>query len=363
MTILHHTGFDVGDHLLRGWTVSDSATWMCRTTNGSTPFGAGRSLFCGSGVVLDPVNGSYSSGPQSPAWRLVSGSTGMNYMGFWYRRSAMSYSQPTTDALIAGFGYQTNFGTPQMDSGLYVQAGDGSLRAIRSGIVMATASQPVPQNAWVFVEIGCKIDSTVGRFVVRINGVTVLDYSGDTNYSSNTYTSAAGNYVYLGNPGWFGQWFDDLYVCSDAGTVNNNFLGPVRVQTLRPSGAGFDTQMITTAGNVQHFANVNESPYDPTHFNADVTVGHRDTYAMDDLVTGTTGVKAVNAGFIGQLSAAGSGGMRSCERIGSTLYYNPGKTLAATAGAFTDLLETSPATSAAWTVAELNALEAGAEVA
>jgi len=74
----------------------------------------------------------------------------------------------------------------------------------------------------IYLEVYVKIDDTVGRVVVKAEGVTVVDFTGDTkNGGTGTlYQVGFGHTAGSNNAG-----MDDLYINDSAGAVNNGFSG------------------------------------------------------------------------------------------------------------------------------------------
>jgi len=103
-----------------------------------------------------------------------------------------------------------------------------------------TSTETIPQNTWVYIEVKMTFASSVseGACVAMLNGVQVINATGgNTAPSGNAYA----NRVRIGaNGGVYNHinWYDDLYVCDLLGDVNNDFLGDVRIERLRPQAVG-----------------------------------------------------------------------------------------------------------------------------
>ena len=105
---------------------------------------------------------------------------------------------------------------------------------------------------------------------------------------SHTYHDRIG---FFSNDGGAIPYFDDLYVCDGSGSVNNDFLGDVRVVTVRPNGAGGSTQWTPDSGS--NYARVNETiSGEDSNYVEDGTSGHEDRYAYGDL-SGVLGIKGL----------------------------------------------------------------------
>jgi hypothetical protein len=192
----------------------------------------------------------------------------------------------------------------------------------------------------------------------------VVDYTGDTRNAGTSTNIDAIRFRTAIYSSWSPNSpisIDDLYVCNALGTSNNTFLGDVRVQTVLPSGAGSSTQLAPT-GSANNWQNVSEVPYNNATYNASSTAGQIDLYTLGDLTAGTTGVYATQSVAHMQKSDAGTANVKVAIKSGATTYYDPTQSLGSTVTAYTAVRETNPATAAAWTVSEVNSVEAGVEV-
>lgn len=222
---------------------------------------------------------------------------------------------------------------------------------------------PAPTTAtWFYLEVTSTISDTVGTVIVRINGVTVATFNGDT---KNGGTNTTIDMVRLGNDGGnypaCAPYIDDLYICDATGSTNNTFLGDVRVQTLVASGAGSSTQWAPTGG--ANYANISDIPDSVASYNSSSTTGERDLYAMNNLLAGTGTVYGIQENLHAWKSDAGVGSLKSVYKVGSTVYDGTTYGLGTSMAWYGAIRETNPATSTAWSTSDINALEAGVEVA
>lgn len=333
MTLLFIDGFDAADYATR-WTSITNVPTLSTTV---TRFGVGRS-------IVFPAGGSVSK------------------------------AVPASAKLILGFGYRPTNNTPLCllsgDSGVtahisvHLTAGVIELRRGTAGAttVLATSTAAPALNAWHFLEVSGTVADTGGRVIVRNNGETVIDFTGDTR---NGGTSTMLDQVTVGYLGATFAAFnaDDVYVCNDLGTVNNNLLGDCRVQTLFPTAPGSSTGLAPT-GSATNWQNVDDVPGVTTTYNGSAVVGARDTYNCNDLAGTTPSVIGVQMAAVGYKSDAGVSALKTVLKSGETLNYGPTWQLPASAALLsTPPYELNPSTGAPWTVAEINGLEIGAEVA
>jgi len=244
----------------------------------------------------------------------------------------------------------------------------------RNGTTLCTANRTSLTLTWVYIELAVNISATAGWCELYLDGQMVASYYG-TGTSRGTATgNTVANLPSVRSVrlGWsYGggnqneAWFDDLYICNAAGTINNDRLGDVRVATLLPSGTGALAQFTrggTDSGN--NWDQVNEA-----NINADTdyvfsnTVGNTDTYAYTDLPAGAVSVKGAVAQFAARRDDAGSRTLRGIVRQGGTNYNTPATANMTASYASAQLpMDVNPATGLAWTVSDVNADEFGVQV-
>lgn len=150
---------------------------------------------------------------------------------------------PGTDVVYVGFAYKTSKLT---DSGHFVKFYEGAtghvtVRVTSTGAIKVesnyatvgqTAGGVIAVNTWNYIEIGVRIDNTVGWVRVRVDGADVLQATGSPG-ALDTREGGTGliDSINLGAHSAFDgyTYFDDLYICDDAGSRNNTFLGDVRI--------------------------------------------------------------------------------------------------------------------------------------
>lgn len=333
MTLLFMDGFDVGD-VAQKWDVGGTTP----STSSTTRFSTGKSISL-------PDNGSASVLTKS-----VTASSTM-IVGFaFYSAGAGGNASPVF--FYGDSGATSHVNLRHTITTLQLYRGDGTLLATSPAGVIAT-------NQWLYIEMSATIADSGGRVIVKANGVTVIDFTGDTK-NGGTNTTIDTVVLSHGNAGANNFLFDDLYICNTAGSVNNTFLGDVRVQTLVPTGAGASTQFTPSVGS--NWDNVNDLPLVTTTYNSDATSGHRDTYAMGDLISGTGTIFGIQDVLVALKTDAGAASLKAALKSGGTVYYDIAQSLGTSLGESPVIRETDPATSAAWTATNVNALEFGAEV-
>lgn len=233
-----------------------------------------------------------------------------------------------------------------------------------SGTTIATGTATVTSGAYHYVEVKLVINGGSGSVATQVNGAadiaTTTGNFGSTGVDRLVfYPNSKGN-VSMSN---LTQAFvDDVYLLDNSGGVNTTFLGDVHVETVEPSADGNYTQWTPNSGS-DHYSRVNETAVDAdTSYVSDATVGHIDTYQYTDLVIASGTVFGVQTNLWSRKDDAVVRKIAPVFRIGGTDYVGSDVTLATSYVDGTQIYDKSPATSAAWTITEINGAEAGVKV-
>jgi hypothetical protein len=242
------------------------------------------------------------------------------------------------------------------------------LTYIPDGTKLASSSTNAMPTGWHFVEMSAVINASSGSATVKVDGATVISFTGNTKNggtSTNIDTlvlvgmssiTLGVAYIYLNSP-----VYDDLYVLSSSGASNNTFLGDSRVQTCLPTANGTYTQL-TPHGLVgaNQWGNAAQVPRNyPSYYNGSTATSQQDTYVMSDLTPATGTVYALQQVSNVIKSDAGAASCKNVQKSGATVSYGVTSALTTNMTSNLDMFETNPATSAAWTPSGVNGLEAG----
>ena len=335
MTLLYIDGFD---HQSIGFGRYLNTPGASSFSTGITRFGSGASFTCDTG----------------PLQRAIPGQSSI-YLGIAHRPAA-------TANFLSVF---TNNGAANELQICLRRTATGQIGVYRglNTLIASTAENLLPINVWNYVEMFCVLSNTIGSVVVRLNGTTVIDFTGDT-LDTGASTSIIAVGVGSSLPGTDAPGHvDDLYVCNAAGTTNNNFLGDTRVATIVPSGNGASSGLLGSDGNsLDNYLLVDELPPTTDDYVGSPTVGAKDTYQLAN--TGIAGpIRGIQHNIVANKSDAGSANARGVVRVGTTDYPGATRALSTSAMTYSDVFETNPATaSQQWLVSEINALESGMEV-
>ena len=239
-------------------------------------------------------------------------------------------------------------------------ASTGRVTASRGSTTIAISNNNVWSGAaYSYIEILATIDSSIGQLVVRIEGVPVLSYSGNTRNGG----TATWDNISLGGAFPGGASFDDFYYADTSIGPNptfpcNTFLGDVRVQTLFAVGTG--------AGGVQwsplsgtNYQMINETAMDgDTTYNYSDTPSQADYFNFQPLIASPVPISVQTTGAYRATSA----GSRTINQfIVSNVTTENGSTypLSGSYVYYTDQYPVDPNTGLAWTTAAVDALQAG----
>lgn len=228
--------------------------------------------------------------------------------------------------------------------------------------ILGFASVTLPKFDWSYIEMKVYHHSSDGTVEVRVNSCPVLVLT-----SINTVTS--GNTSNVCAIGSTSDRYDtdesricDFYVCDGSGSKNNDFLGPVTVDTLFPDGD--DTTEFDTTGNgnyTTHYEQINgkDALWD-TDYIEDNTTGNQDIFTYQDTQNFAT-VHGVIGWTVASYNSTSTTYKMLCESNGSnstSANISPGEDFQ------TDkfILEDDPDTSNAWTSSTINAMKFGLEI-
>ena len=226
-------------------------------------------------------------------------------------------------------------------------------------------------GGWYYIEMKVKIDGTNGGVWVKINGIDQIRLGAYAESpvgldTLNGAGSAVANTIIFGsvsgaNFEWRG---DDVYMCDDSGSANNDFLGDIRVQTLLPSADGGTNEWTASSGS--RYQCVDDPAPDSVtdYIQSGTTVGNKNTFAFGN-VTPTSGtVKGVQMMIAARKDDAGSrsiapvygNGTPSSDVDGTSVSIGDSYVY------YSEIKEQDPVASANWTIASVNAAEFGVKL-
>lgn len=286
-----------------------------------------------------------------------------------YQRRNLGGSKTTVLAGFAFMGSSINIDNTARICTFWNAGTERAAMTLRSdGVVTLTGTAStftIPLAVYVYIEVKVVMSTTVGAWVVRVNGVEVLNVTGINTGDASVSQFSFGN---QGNGNTSTRDYDDcvLMDSTDAtatqGAPFNDFLGDVRIDALRPDGAGDSTQLTPSAGS--NYQCVDETPRnDDTDYVSSATVGQKDLYTVGNLASSTGTVKAVLVTLRARKDDAGTRTIKAKVKHGGTEGNGADQGLSTTYSYLPqDVFGLNPSTSAAWTIAEVNAMQAGVEI-
>jgi len=232
------------------------------------------------------------------------------------------------------------------------------------GSQVGTASVTVlTPGVWNFIEWKVTITSSTGanQCVVRMNNVEILNLTG---ISTKTSANTTANLLGFGDTSFSSatMTFDDLYICNNSGSVNNDFLGDCRIETLYPNGAGNYTDFGLN-GAATNWQAVSEARADDvTSYVASDVPGDIDTYTFTNPAGTLATVYGIQPVLRGRKDNAGARTFANVLRIGGTDYTGVAFSLSTDYLFYCEVIENNPDTVAPWTSSDIIALESGVTV-
>lgn len=245
----------------------------------------------------------------------------------------------------------------QLDGSISVYRGDGTT------LLGTTASANLlAPGVWSYLEIKATINDTTGSVEIKQDGTSVLSLT-----SQDTRNAGNANIARIRFQGHSGtgnsSWFDDVYICDTTGSApHNDYLGDVRIVMILPSGAGDSTQWTPNAGS--NWDRVDETPgHDgDTTYVSDSTAGDTDLYNLAAVPSGAGTVYAAKVIATARKDGAGAQDVELLVKSGTTTDASPLKSLTDSYAEYDYTLVQNPDTSAAWSVADLDAVQVGIRI-
>ena len=240
------------------------------------------------------------------------------------------------------------------DGSIYVGRNNGvsfvQLAFSGTGVIVA--------GTWHYVELQATLHDTTGSVTVRVDGIQVATATNVDTRNAGTKTVFDSVLIRNYNPTTAQPAFDDFYLMNGAGDA---FLGDIVVETLYPNGNGNANQWLGSDGDsLSNYLLVDEPTPVATDYVASSTTGHQDLYALTDLVRSLPIVGVCHQALAARVDSVA----RQIKIVNrrTTDTKSAAIDLATTLASYHYALAVDPETSAAWTVANVNALQSGVEV-
>lgn len=236
----------------------------------------------------------------------------------------------------------------------------GSIRALRwdgatSTELGETTGPVLVANSWRHVESKVLFSDTVGTVEVRVEGVVVLNLtSQDTNAVSAEQCAIGVSIDSNSVPQTV--YFKDVTFWNGSGTQNNTFLGPCGVYRLTPN-ADVSSGWTRTSGTTDYELVDEAPPNDADYIYAGDPPPAASIMQMTNLPADIISVRGVISVIRAQKSDGGDGTLQNSMSPDGTNWDAGADNAISTAFSYYyDVSEVSPATAAAWTPTEVNAM-------
>lgn len=232
----------------------------------------------------------------------------------------------------------------------------GLLQAERTNTLLDQTGAIISPDTWYYIEVKVRIGNAgTGNYEVRVNGVNVLsDADADTQAGATDSANRVEFRIRISN----NCRIDDVYICDGTGTVNNDFLGDSRVETIFPSAEGSEIDFTPSTGT-DNSALVDDDGYDGDSTYVESAVAtDKDLYTFDDL-TAPNVIHGIQFSVVARktdvtdfdIELLLDGNVDTASTVNSTNY-----------STFSHVYEENPDTMAPWVDTEINAAEFGYQV-
>jgi len=237
-------------------------------------------------------------------------------------------------------------------------------RGFSSTLLAESDPITVASGVWSWFELKAAIDPTSGHAELRRDGTTLLSFTGDTRATAqSTLNGVQIRSLRQASSVRTDVWVDDVYIADDQGGANDDFLGDMRVSTLTPTADTAEKAWTPDSGG-DNFARLAEiPPDDDSSYVASDLVGARDLYAMADLGLTPLTIAGLQHTALARKDDAAERSIALVLKSGATVDVGTEASLGSSYTFIEAMHENDPATGSAWTVAGIDALEAGMEVA
>lgn len=339
MTLLFIDGFDHYDPGTPSETAQKGWTTHVNFTTATGRSGSGNSMFLDGGTGLDATRGMVASSEF--------------IVGFAFNMELI----PVTGSFQILY---IRSGGSVSEAYLYINsAGQLECRDRLATTIWGTSTVGLVANTWYYIEYRLLSSNTVGEVELYVNGVQevnvgTLDTRGTGDPDTITLRCPAAVY------GWK---CDDFYLLDTTGSVNNDFLGEVKVATIYPDGD------VTNDWTAVGTGTTNADRVDEAAADGDTTYVHSSTaaeqerYDYEALPTDSDVVHGVQV--VPLTRKVDDGGSRTFR---TTAYSVATESTGSTVGLgdsylyYPQIYELDPDASAAWTETTVNAAKFGYEI-
>lgn len=233
----------------------------------------------------------------------------------------------------------------------------------RDTTLLGTSSgKTVSDGVYHFFEIKAKIANSPNGYVqIWLDNTQILNLTGqDTLTGTNAYIRQC---VLRAICSDIITYFDDLYLLDTNGAAPcNDRLGDIRIDPLRPNGAGSHTDFTPSAGSNDENVDEAGGPDDDTTYNDGSDVGNQDSYAMEDLEALGATIFGIKSQVTCKKTDAGARGYKILTRFNGSDFLSDEINPATDYETRAKIYQINPDDSAAFEEADINSMEIGVEI-
>lgn len=242
---------------------------------------------------------------------------------------------------------------------------DGRLKLYRGQYgheqLLSTSIATAPARGWHYVELQVTQGTSNGVLSVRINGILAIQLTAQNTLQGGGQLLTAFVGAVPGEPCPVTLDVDDLYLADTSGTINNTFLGDVRVDTL-PAQADGALNQWTVEGAASAWQAVSDG--DEASGIRAAAAGLRQSFDIAPLpAMATPAVHGVQVTLLAKKTDAGLGKVKGLVASGAQTAVSAELILQEQLAWHTALFERNPNGNVPWTEAAFNAAEFGVESA
>ena len=237
------------------------------------------------------------------------------------------------------------------------------LQLRQSTDVRATGTAVLRAGIWYVLQGHVTIDDS-GAYEVKVNNVTDIDYSGDTQATAvagaRSFRIQAGN----SSEGAPSIYIDDIAVNNADGSYQNTWIGLGGIYLLKPDAEGTTQDWTPSAGTV-HWSTVDDTPANTTDWvQSDVSGSEYELFNIESAPEYVTSIDTVNVIYQVAVVESGDQAIEDVVRQGTVNYPGGGTvTVVSIAPAWVLYQGTThyvqPNGAGAWGTVEIESLEIG----
>lgn len=288
--------------------------------------------------------------------------------------AASSYIQKNfpTNKQTVGIGFSIFFETAhgQVDLvefssalGSFSSSGQGQFRILSTGAIdyrlgggIQASTNPglFALNVWNHVEIKISIANTGGTVHIRVNGVEVMAFTGDTYYGSSGQYSQGVRIFNGQTTGGNASYLDDLFMYDGDGTYNNTFIGDRKVVLTNPNDVTSVAEW-AVSGAANAVTAISSNNGDTSFISAGSSTPVTSEFELSNLDSTVGGIAGVQTVICARKTDAGTVFVQPSLISGSSSSNGSNNHTITDSYAYHGMIhEVNPATGVPWTVSTFN---------